>query len=171
MKSNFLRILSLILVMSSLLSMFTIFASAAEAGVEEDETKEETTLNLVYNRTFDEGWDIKNGMSLTDQGSTGTTTFNIEYEETADFKYNYFMRLELNSTDNDFVQLSTGARNINGAVFEVDVKSDDVCNFVNVLTFGTKGSSSSESLCGSTVEQLTCNEQVVGSNPIGGSNN
>ena len=130
--------------MSSLLSMFTIFASAAEAGVEEDETKEETTLNLVYNRTFDEGWDIKNGMSLTDQGSTGTTTFNIEYEETADFKYNYFMRLELNSTDNDFVQLSTGARNVNGAVFEVDVKSDDVCNFVNVLTFGTKGSSSSE---------------------------
>ena len=144
MKSKFLRILALILVMSSLLSMFTIFASAAEAGAEEEEPKEETTLNLVYNRTFEEGWDIKNGMSLTDQGSTGSTTFNIEYEETADFKYNYFMRLELNSTDNDFVQLSAGSRNVNGAVFEVDVKSDDVCNFVNVLTFGTKGSSSAE---------------------------
>ena len=130
--------------MSSLLSMFAIFAQAEETGDNEGTTEEESLLNIVYNRTYDEGWDIKNGMSLTDQGNTGSTTFNIEYEETADFKINYFWRLELQSTDNDFVQLNAGARNVNGAVFEVDVKSDDVCNFTNVLTFGTKGSSSSD---------------------------
>ena len=131
--------------MSSLLSMFAIFANAEEAGETEGETEEEDSLfNLVYNRTYDEGWDVKNGMTLTDQGSTGSTTFEIEYEETADFQINYFWRLELNSTDNDFVQFNAGARSEVGAVFEIDVKSDDVCNFTNVLTFGTKGSSSSD---------------------------
>lgn len=144
MKSKFLRILALILVMSSLLSMFAIFANAEETGENEGETEEDSLFNLVYYRTYDEGWDIKNGMALTDQGSTGSTTFEIEYEETADFKINYFWRLELNSRDNDFVQLNTGARAEVGAVFEVDIKSDDVCSFDNVITFGTKGNSSNE---------------------------
>jgi hypothetical protein len=144
MKSKFLRILALILVMSSLLSMFAIFANAEETGETEGETEEEDLFRLMYNRTYDEGWDVKNGMALTDQGSTGSTTFEIEYEETADFKINYFWRLELNSRDNDFVQLNTGARAEVGAVFEVDIKSDDVCSFDNVITFGTKGNSSNE---------------------------
>ena len=145
MKSKFLRILSLILVMSSLLSMFAIFATAEENSDNEGETEEEaSSFNLVYNRTYDEGWDVKNGMAVYDQGSTGTSTFEIEYEETSDFKINYFWRLELNSRDNDYAQFSAGARSEVGAVFEIDVKSDDVCNFSNVITFGTKGSSSSE---------------------------
>ena len=145
MKSKFLRILALILVMSSLLSMFAIFASAEETGTTEDETKEEQSpFRLVYNRTYDEGWDVVNGMAKTDQGNTGSTTFEIEYEETPDFKINYFWRLELNSRDNDFVQFDAGARNEVGAVFEIDVKSDDICNLVNVVTFGTTGGSSSD---------------------------
>ena len=79
MKSKFLRILALILVMSSLLSMFAIFASAEETGTTEDETKEEQSpFRLVYNRTYDEGWDVVNGMTKTDQGNTGSTTFEIE---------------------------------------------------------------------------------------------
>ena len=144
MKSKLLRILALILVMSSLLSMFAIFASAEETGETEGETEEDSNFRLVYHRTFDEGWDIKNGMAVYDQGSTGTTTFEIEYEETPDFKINYFWRIELNSKDNDYAQFSPGDRAEVGAVFEIDVKSDDVCNFDNVITFGTKGTSSSE---------------------------
>ena len=128
--------------MSSLLSMFAIFAHAEEAEKTEGEPEEDSLFNLVYHRTYDEGWDIKNGMDLNDQGSTGSTTFNIEYEETSDFKINYFWRLELNSRDNDFVQFNAGARAEVGAVFEIDVKSDDICNFSNVLTFGTTGGSS-----------------------------
>lgn len=145
MKSKFLRILALILVMSSLLSMFAIFASAEETGETEGETEESTDdFRLVYNRTYDEGWDIKNGMAIYDQGSTGTTTFEIEYEETSDFKINYFWRIELNSQDNDYAQFSPGDRATVGAVYEVDLKSDDVCSFENVITFGTKGNSSTE---------------------------
>ena len=144
MKSKFLRILALILVMSSLLSMFAIFANAEEAGETEGETEETSNFRLIYHRTFDEGWDIKNGMAVYDQGNTGTTTFEIEYEETPDFKINYFWRIELNSRDNDYAQFSPGDRAEVGAVFEIDVKSDDVCNFANVITFGTKGTSSAE---------------------------
>ena len=118
MKSKFLRILSLILVMSSLLSMFAIFATAEENSDNEGETEEEaSSFNLVYNRTYDEGWDVKNGMAVYDQGSTGTSTFEIEYEETSDFKINYFWRLELNSRDNDYAQFAAGARSEVGAVF------------------------------------------------------
>ena len=82
MKSKFLRILSLILVMSSLLSMFAIFANAEEAGSTEDETEdtEEERITVLYNRTYDEGWEVKNGMTLVDQGSTGSTLFVIDYE-------------------------------------------------------------------------------------------
>ena len=131
--------------MSSLLSMFAIFANAEETGETEDETEGTDDLfNLVYYRTYDEGWDIKNGMKVYDQGSTGTTTFEIEYEETSDFKVNYFWRVELNSQDNDYAQFEAGSRAEVGAVFEIDVKSDDVCSFNNVITFGTKGSSSSD---------------------------
>lgn len=147
MKSKFLRILALILVMSSLLSMFAIFAAAEENGENEGETEEESSIKLVYNRTYDEGWEVTNGMNLNDQGSTGSTTFEIDYEETSDFQINYFWRLELNSTDNDFVQFApatNGTEGLPGAVFEIDVKSDDECNFNNVLTFGTTGSSSNE---------------------------
>ena len=141
MKSKFLRIISLILVMSSLLSMFAIFASAADVADEEGENKDDP-FRLVYYRTYDEGWDIKNGLSHTDNPGTGTSAATIEYEETADFKINYFWRFELNSKDNDFYQFNAGARDEVGAVFEFDVKSDDVTNFENVITFGTKGSDS-----------------------------
>ena len=94
MKSKFLRILALILVMSSLLSMFAIFASADEASTDgETEDTEEASFTLLYNRTFDEGWDIKNGMKVYDQGSTGTTLFDIDYEQDIDQSYNYFWRI------------------------------------------------------------------------------
>ena len=146
MKSKFLRILALILTISSLLSMFTIFASADEATGSDGNTGEdnEETLRLLYNRSYEDGWDVLNGLELTDQGSTGSTTFDIDYEQTADFKYNYYWRLNLRSKDNDFLQADIGAFDSTiGAVFEFDVKSDDTgCNFHNVVTFGTKGQSS-----------------------------
>ena len=144
MKTKFLRILALILVLSSLVSMFAIFASAEETGSTEDETEdtEENTIKLLYNRTYDEGWGVSNGMTIVDQGSTGSTTFTIDSEETPDFETNYFWRLELNSSDNDYAQLNFGANQDIGTVFEIDVKSDDICNFNNVVDLGTKGTTS-----------------------------
>lgn len=141
MKSKFLRLLALILVMSSLLSMFAIFANAEETESgegETEDTEEESPIKLLYNRTYDEGWGVNNGMQIQDQGSTGSTTFTIDYEETADFEINYFWRLELNSSDNDYAQINFGTNQEVGTVFEFDVKSDDICNFSNVIHFGTK---------------------------------
>ncbi|MBQ7343465.1 MAG: hypothetical protein IJW53_01730 [Clostridia bacterium] len=144
MKNKFLRVLALILVMSSLLSMFAIFANAEESESTEGETEdtEENEITLVYNRHFGEGWGVPNGMDMVDQGSTGSTLFVIDSEETADFETNYFWRLELNSSDNDYAQLNFGANQNIGTVFEFDVKSDDICNFSNVVSIGTKGTSS-----------------------------
>ena len=70
MRNKFLRLLSLILVMSFLLSMFTIFANAEESESTEDETEDtkENEITLVYNRHFGEGWGVPNGMDMVDQG-------------------------------------------------------------------------------------------------------
>ena len=144
MKNKFLRVLALILVMSSLLSMFAVFANAEESESTEGETEdtEEKEITLIYNRHYGEGWGVPNGMDMVDQGSTGSTLFTIDREETADFETNYFWRLELNSSDNDYAQLNFGANQEVGTVFEFDVKSDDICNFTNVMSIGTKGGDS-----------------------------
>ena len=79
MKSKFLRILALILVMASMLSMFAIFASAeenAETGTEGTEG-EEDTFNLMYHRTFNEGWDMLQSQELNNTYSYIAQSFTI----------------------------------------------------------------------------------------------
>ena len=148
MKSKFQRILALILVMSSLLSMFVIFASADETqgGETDTEGSVSSDFKLLYNRTFDEGWGVDNGLKIYDQttGDGGHTLFVIDHEDDEiDFTKNYFWRLELNSNDNDYAALNfTNNANI-GTVLEFDVKSDDICNFANVIHFATPGDSGS----------------------------
>ena len=125
MKSKFLRILALILVMASMLSMFAIFASAeenAETGTEGTEG-EEDTFSLVYHRTFNEGWDMLNGMDKS--GDLQKTKFEIDSEVTLQGKYNYFCRMTLGSTDNIFVQIDGAKKNNVGSVIEFDFMTDD----------------------------------------------
>ena len=136
MKSKLMRILALILVMSSLLSMFAVFASAEEADTEDNggET-EENPFELVYNRTYDEGWDIKNGMGMT--GGT-QTTFNIDYETTLEGKYNYFWRMTLGTTANEYVQIPGKNLNNVGSVIEFDMMTDDITSISNPIIIHTK---------------------------------
>lgn len=141
MKSKFLRILSFILIVSSLISMLAIFANADTTGAGSENGTNDKAFELMYYRTFNEGWDMKNGMSHVDQGSTGSTIFGIDYEETLEGKYNYFFRMELDSSDNDYLELDGSARNDIGAVVEFDIMTDDVANFNEAITFGTRGSS------------------------------
>ena len=85
MKGTFARILSLLLVLSLVVSMFSIFAFA-ETGENADDTvtdggdaevkdpidavKEKyPEFKLLYQRAFDEGWGPKNGMSYVDRGT------------------------------------------------------------------------------------------------------
>ena len=143
MKSKFMRILALILVMSSLLSMFAIFASAEEAGSDGTTEDEETSpFELIYHRTYDEGWDIKNGMGMT--GGT-QTTFDIDHESTLEGKYNYFWRMTLGTTSNEYVQIPGVGRGEVGSVIEFDMMTDDITSVSNPVIVHTKdvGGSSS----------------------------
>ena len=139
MKSKFLRILALILVMSSLLSMFVIFASAEEdanTGTEGGET-EQDSFKLVYHRQYNEGWDALNGMHL--QGSGDKVTFKIDKELTIQGKYNYFWRMTVGSIDHHYAQISgLGEGNV-GSVIEFDMMTDDTTSLFNPVVIHTTG--------------------------------
>ena len=139
MKSKLSRILSVILILTLLLSTFAVFA-LAETNDEttEDTEEEENKFNLLYHRTYDEGWDIKNGLYFVDRGSF----FTIEHETTPDYDINYFWRLEVGSSENSYMQADYDAVDNIGSVMEFDIKSDDITSIKNVVTFGTTGGTS-----------------------------
>ena len=143
MKSKFMRILALILVMSSLLSMFAIFASAENAAEgEQPGDTEETPFKLMYHRTYDEGWDVKNGLGI--QGGTNTK-FEIDKNITIRGKYNYFWRMTIGTSANEYLQLA-GANKSNpvGSVIEFDFMTDDLTSLYNPVVIHTKGGSASD---------------------------
>ena len=156
MKSKLLRILSLILVLASLLSMFSVFAYAdgdVGGGVDGGQNgsaggnpgAELTPLDkvlevypdfsLVYQRNFEEGWAVNNGMDWVDRGSF----VGVNYEMTADYYYNYFMRFTVGSSEHSYLQLNFDDSNNLGTVLEFDIMSDDYCHLPNLLGFGTPG--------------------------------
>ncbi len=77
MKNRFTRILSFLLIVATLCSLLGVFASAA--------TEVDISVKMFYNRSFNEGWDCANGMSI---GSGITPFINHEYDD--DFNYNYY---------------------------------------------------------------------------------
>ena len=145
MKSKFLRILALILVMSSLLSMFVIFASAAEpAGTTGGSEEEENEFKLIYHRTYDEGWDALNGVDLN--GDKVRTRFDIDSEINFQGKYNYFWRLTLGTTENNFIQIPGAKQNKVGSVIEFDFMTDDLTSLSNPVIVHTKESGDSSTV-------------------------
>lgn len=78
MKNKFNRLLSFLLIVATLCSLLGVFASAAE-------TETDISVKMFYNRSFNEGWDCANGMSI---GSGITPFINHEYDD--DFNYNYY---------------------------------------------------------------------------------
>ena len=78
MKNKFNRLLSFLLIVATLCSLLGVFASAAS-------TETDISVRMFYNRSFNDGWDCANGMSL---GSGITTFVNHEYDD--DFNYNYY---------------------------------------------------------------------------------
>ena len=138
MKSKFMRILALILVMASMLSMFVVFASAAEQSEGETETETQNSkFKLIYNRTYDEGWDMFNGAQLN--GDSIRTRFDIDSEITLQGKYNYFWRLTLGTTENHFIQIPGGKNTDVGSVIEFDFMTDDVTSLSNPVVIHTTG--------------------------------
>ena len=135
MKSKFLRILALILVMSSLLSMFTIFATAAGVSATAKSGEAENgSFELMYNRTFDDDLDDLAGMSST----TGGTEFKVE--ENAG---NKFLSMNLGvaaANGHDYVEITGASRGEIGSVIEFDIMVGEanvsVNNPVSIHTIG-----------------------------------
>ena len=67
MKTKFSKILSSLLILSFLISMFSVFSFAenSEGGDEEGEND----YTLFVHRTYDEGWGPANGMSIVYKGN------------------------------------------------------------------------------------------------------
>ena len=147
MKSKLLRILALILVVSSMLSMFVVFASADEKTETEGgttELPEDSSFMLIYNRSYNEGWDVLNGMDKN--GSLDKTTFDIDHEINFKGKYNYFWRMTLGTTDNHFIQINGEKKNNVGSVFEFDFMTDDYTSLYNPIVIHTKESGDSSTV-------------------------
>ncbi len=111
------RLISLLLTLSFLVSAFSIFAFAAESN----ETDDTGSVNVVYNRTFEEGWGYDNGLS--DSYSVGNKV-GMSYEFT-DYGYNYYLKLEKLNTAVSYMLLDTeGKLPSTGKTFiEMDIAS------------------------------------------------
>jgi len=157
MKNRLMRILAMILVLASLVSVFSIFTFAEtadddavvegdgeNAGTENDPFAEVLAkyplFELNYQRDFAEGWDALNGFSFTDRGSD----LYIDSETTVDYKKNYFMRFEILSKENTYAQWNFEDKNQVGAVIEFDLKADDYCNVPGLIHFATPGGAAAE---------------------------
>lgn len=132
MKRKLTKLIASILVLSFLVSAFSVlsFADTAEA-VNDTAPDEETSaadLQLLVNRPFDEGWSAFNGFST---GKIGTHEYTIEYEETEDYSYNYFCRVESTGKLGGYLELPYGANapTLASTVFEIDLRTDDYCSF------------------------------------------
>ena len=139
MKKRFNKIISLILVLASLFSLFTVFAYA-DGTASQDESEEQTnpleSIDLIFNRNFSEGWEYNNGF-----GKIGTHNAFVDYEETITGKYNYFWRIEAGDSEKAGVSTldySKKALNESGTVLQFKIKADDSCDLGRIMYLTTK---------------------------------
>ena len=132
MKRKLTKLIASILVLSFLVSAFSVlsFADSAEAvnDTASDEETSATDLQLLVNRPFDEGWSIFNGFSTA---KIGTHEYTIEHEETENYSYNYFGRIASTGKLGGYLELPYGdnAPALASTVFEIDLRTDDYCSF------------------------------------------
>ncbi len=143
------RIISAILILASLVSVFAVFALADDtADILPDDSTEEvpgetesgrpaadlSAIELLYNRDFEEGWEYTNGLSAMANHNS-----YIDYEETVTRKYNYFWRVEASSSayqGSSGFGLTDSLRE-SGTVFEFKIKADDACDIGDILNITT----------------------------------
>ncbi len=148
MKNKISRILSSLLIVSFLISVLAVFASAEANTETEDQGRDSEYFQVFYNRDFEEGWDYKNGFATEVKG---TNTIKVDYEEDYLRNYNYFVRYEANSTNtecytrfdfsNDAVSQPTKL-SVKGTVIEFSVKADDLANLGTIFWMSTAVASS-----------------------------
>ena len=133
MKNKFIRLISSILVLAFLLSCFAVLSFADDSAAAPEDGAEDTNedVTLLINRTFDEGWNALNGFT----SGIKTQSFDIEYEETKEFLYNYYCRVLANNTVDGYLELryGTNAADYGPTILELDLRTDDYNNLGKIL--------------------------------------
>ena len=117
------RVVSTILLLAIAVSMLTVFTSAAVSAAEAD-----PNIVLFYNRAFDEGWGLDNGLQLTPKSNK----IILDSKRNEMMEYNYFFRITVAPDDNGagtdgYAQLNiTGASHTEkiGSVIEFDIMTE-----------------------------------------------
>ncbi len=138
MKTKFSKILSSLLILSFLISMFSVFSFAENS---EDSGEDEDDYTLFVNRDFDEGWGPDNGLKWT----KNSNNIFIDREETITNEYNYFTRFEVVNENLANVNFDFGisdaivpAQEPYYAVVEFSIKADDVAQLGTIAYMETQ---------------------------------
>ena len=125
MKNRFSKIVSSMLILAFLVSVFAVFSFAAETDGNAG-TGAQDDITVVVNREYDEGWDALNGFNANLKDNKAS----IEYEETADFDYNYYTRIEALNSSDGYLELKYGSYSAKygNSILEMDYKIDDANN-------------------------------------------
>ncbi len=111
------KLISLLLTLSILISAFSVFAFAEELGTDDSTTE----MNVIYNRTFSEGWDYDNGILAS---SVNGNEIGLGYEH-RNSAYNYFLKVVKKNTNVAYAHINTaGLLDTDGKTFiEFDIAS------------------------------------------------
>lgn len=138
-KNKLLKLVSFLLSLASLVSCFAVFSFAAESEAEGEETVE-SNIHVVYNRDYDDGWDMYNGAYVNNDAKH---IHSIAREELTDGSLNHFVQIESTNDSSSYMQLSYDVQPASGgSILEFDIKIDDYCNLDNVLYMRTPGGAS-----------------------------
>ena len=140
MKKRFNRIISAILVLASLLSLFAVFAMAddtvATVNEETEEPVDTSRLEIICRRNYEEGWEYTNGFSkITNHNAY------VDYEETVTYKYNYFWRIEASTSTKEGTSTLDFKNNTiieRGTIVSFKIKADDACDLGKILSMTTQ---------------------------------
>lgn len=125
MKNKITKIISSVLIVTLLVSVFSVFAFADESA---GGSSGSTDIVHMLNRNFDEGWDVDNGLKLT---ANGNKIF-IDSEESSDYSYNYFTRFEAVNDKAAYAEINFKTagqiQQENGSVIKLSIKVDDFFN-------------------------------------------
>lgn len=157
MKGTSKRLLAFLLMLTVLVSLLSVFATAADDETTEGEEEEET-VNMYINRSFDEGWEADNGFSWNSAGVPGAK-FYVDYETALDYTKNYFARIEFGdrNVSNADSYMSFGFSDFTGyIVMQFDLKIDDAFTYNNRVCYSQVKSSTGQN------NLLTMNKDDIG---------
>ena len=122
-----LRIVAMILMLATLLSLFAVFAAAEDSSANGDNTTGEGDSNtsgitVLYNRGYEEGWDFGNGLSYYEKDND----YHITYELTEDYSYNYYINMEYVNAKGGYIQGDIASPSTDHFVFEMDISTDEL---------------------------------------------